>query len=565
MTLSASAHLDTFTRDHLPPAESWPILEFTLPELQYPDRLNAATVLIDDAVAQFGAGRPALHTPDGPTWSYGELLKRANQVAQVLTDDFGVVPGNRVLLRGPNNPWIVAAWLGVLKAGAVVVTTMPMLRSAEISTLIELTGPAVAITDHRNATDLLTAVGEALPVMTYGADDDGDLTVRCAAKSGTFANVATAADDVALLGPTSGTTGTPKVTMHFHRDILANADTFARYLLKPTPEDVFAGSPPLAFTFGLGGLVVFPLRFGASALLTERATPVELAEAAAAANASILFTAPTAYRAILKEGRGELLQRLRIAVSAGEHLPKETWQHVHEETGLKLVDGIGATEMLHVFISAAGDDIHPGATGVPVPGYRAIILDAYGAEAAPNEAGRLAVIGPTGCRYLDDARQANYVHDGWNVTGDTFLKDDDGYFVYQARSDNMIVSSGYNIGAPEVEAAINEHPDVVENAVIARPDEERGSVVCAFVILRDGVAGDAAKRKELQDFVKATIAPYKYPRDVRFVSELPRNASGKLQHFRLREAMAGEREVQDAAPADAATPTMANAATTNFR
>lgn len=564
MKLTASVHVDTFTRDHLPPAETWPVLEFTLPELQYPDRLNAATVLIDDAVAQFGADRPALHTPGGPTWSYGELLKRANQVAQVLTEDFGVVPGNRVLLRGPNNPWIVAAWLGVLKAGAVVVTTMPMLRSAEISTLIELTKPAVALSDHRFVGELHTAAGDSVPVMTYGADGGDDLTARCAAKSGTFANVATAADDVALLGPTSGTTGTPKVTMHFHRDILANADTFARYLLEPTPEDVFAGSPPLAFTFGLGGLVVFPLRFGASSLLTERATPLELAEAAAAANASILFTAPTAYRSILKEGRGELLSRLRIAVSAGEHLPKETWQRVYDETGVRLVNGIGATEMLHVFISATGEDIHPGTTGVPVPGYRAIILDAYGAEAAPNEPGRLAVIGPTGCRYLDDARQANYVHDGWNVTGDTFLRDDDGYFVYQARSDNMIVSSGYNIGAPEVEAAINEHPDVVENAVVARPDEERGSVVCAFVVLRDGVTGDAAKRKELQDFVKATIAPYKYPRDVRFVSELPHNPSGKLQHFRLRQAVAKEHEFQDEVPAESATPAMANAITTNF-
>ncbi|MHA7304259.1 AMP-binding protein [Arthrobacter sp. TMN-49] len=565
MTLGASAHVDTFTRDHLPPAESWPTFEFTLPELQYPATLNAATVLIDDAVAQFGADRAALHTPDGTTWSYSTLLTHANQIAQVLTEDFGIVPGNRVLLRGPNNPWIVAAWLGVLKTGAVVVTTMPMLRTAEISTLIDLTQPRVAITDHRFAEDMRAAAGEDLPVISYGADDDEDLTARCATKSGRFANVATAADDVALLGPTSGTTGAPKVTMHFHRDILANADTFARYLLKPTPEDVFAGSPPLAFTFGLGGLVVFPLRFGASSLLTERAAPVELAEAAAAANVSILFTAPTAYRAILKAGRGDLLRRLRIAVSAGEHLPKETWHHIFTETGLKVIDGIGATEMLHVFISAAGEDIRPGATGLAVPGYRAIILDAYGAEAAPNEAGRLAVIGPTGCRYLDDPRQANYVHDGWNVTGDTFLRDDDGYFIYQARSDNMIVSSGYNIGAPEVEAAINEHPDVVENAVVARPDEERGSVVCAFVVLREGVAGDNTKRKEIQDFVKASIAPYKYPRDVRFVPELPHNPSGKLQHFRLREAIAREREAQDAAPGQDPISGLATATSTNSR
>ena len=553
MILTPSAHADTFTRDHLPPAESWPTLEFTLPELQYPDRLNAATVLIDDAVAQFGADRPVLHTLDGGLWTYGDLLRHANQVAQVLTDDFGVIPGNRVLLRGPNNPWIVAAWLGVLKAGAVVVTTMPMLRANEIATLIGLTRPTVAIADHRFVDDLRAAASGTLPVMTYGGDDGADLTARCAAKNGTFANVSTAADDVALLGPTSGTTGAPKVTMHFHRDILANADTFARHLLKPTPDDVFAGSPPLAFTFGLGGLVVFPLRFGASALLTERGTPLELAEAAAAANASILFTAPTAYRVILKAGRGDLLSRLRIAVSAGEHLPKETWQHIYDETGVKLVNGIGATEMLHVFISAAGDDIRPGATGVAVPGYRAIIMDPDGAEAAPNQAGRLAVIGPTGCRYLEDPRQANYVHNGWNVTGDTFLRNDEGYFVYQARSDNMIVSSGYNIGAPEVEAAINEHPDVVENAVVGRPDEERGSVVCAFVVLREGVTGDEVKRREIQDFVKATIAPYKYPRDVRFVTELPHNPSGKLQHYRLREAIARE-QASGAPAADAAMP-----------
>ncbi|GLB69012.1 AMP-binding protein [Arthrobacter mangrovi] len=540
MELSPSAHVDSFTRDHLPPAEQWPVLEFTLPELQYPDRLNAAAVLIDDAVATFGPERPALHTPDGETWTYGELQQRANQVAQVLAEDLGVVPGNRVLLRGPNNPWLVAAWLGVLKAGAVVVTTMPVLRASEVAKICELTRPVAAISDHRFAAELPHALGADTVVLTYGANDDGDLTARCASKSGAFDNVATAADDVALLGPTSGTTGTPKITMHFHRDILANADTFARHILKPTADDVFAGSPPLAFTFGLGGLVVFPLRFGASALLTERATPMELARHAAAAGATVLFTAPTAYRAILKDGGADLLKGLRLAVSAGEHLPKETWEAVQSATGLTLVNGIGATEMLHVFISAAGEDIRPGATGVAVPGFRATVLDADGNEAGPNEPGRLAVIGPTGCRYLDDDRQLNYVHDGWNITGDTFVRDEDGYFYYQARSDNMIISSGYNIGAPEVEAAIDQHPDVVENAVVGRPDPERGSVVCAFIVLREGVQPDDAKRKEIQDFVKATIAPYKYPRDVRFVTELPRNPSGKLQHFRLRDALGDE-------------------------
>ncbi|MCX2748520.1 AMP-binding protein [Arthrobacter sp. MI7-26] len=542
MTMLRSAHVDTFTRDHLPPAGTWPTLEFTLPELQYPATLNAAAVLIDDAVANHGAERAALRTPDGAVWTYGELQQRANQVAQVLTEDFEVVPGNRVMLRGPNNPWIVAAWLGVLKAGAVVVTTMPMLRSSEVGTLISLTRPTVAISDHRFMDELLAAAGEDTVVLSYGSDDAGDLTSRAAAKSGEFTAVPTSADDVALLGPTSGTTGTPKITMHFHRDILANADTFARHILQPTADDVFAGSPPLAFTFGLGGLVVFPLRFGASSLLTERATPVELAESAAAAGATILFTAPTAYRAILKEGLGSLLRGLRVAVSAGEHLPKETWEAVREATGLRLVNGIGATELLHVFISASGDDIRPGTTGRAVPGYRAAILDDEGLELGPGQIGRLAVIGPTGCRYLDDPRQSNYVVNGWNVTGDTFTKDEDGYFTYQARSDNMIVSSGYNIGAPEVETAIDLHPDVVENAVIGRPDEARGSVVCAFIVLREGVRGDDAKRKEIQDFVKRTIAPYKYPRDIRFVDELPRNPSGKLQHFKLRDRINNDPE-----------------------
>jgi 2-aminobenzoate-CoA ligase len=540
MTSTTSAHVDTFTRDHLPPAKSWPALEFTLPELQYPEKLNAAAVLIDDAVTEHGADRPALHTPDGTTWTYGELQQRANQAAQVLTEDFGVVPGNRVLLRGPNNPWLVAAWLGVLKAGAVVVTAMPMLRSTEVATLLQLTKPVVAISDYRFVDELAAAAGDGVTVLSYGGSSVGDFTARCAAKSGEFSSVETAADDVALLGPTSGTTGAPKVTMHFHRDILANADTFARHILQPTSEDVFAGSPPIAFTFGLGGLVVFPLRFGASSLLTERAAPVELAENAAAAGATILFTAPTAYRAILKAGRGELLSRLRIAVSAGEHLPKETWEAVYNATGVRLVNGIGATELLHVFISAAGDDIRPGTTGKPVPGYRAVILDDAGVELGPNQPGRLAVIGPTGCRYLDDRRQENYVFNGWNVTGDTFVRDEDGYFIYQSRSDNMIVSSGYNIGAPEVEAAIDQHPDVLENAVVARPDPERGSVVCAFIVLREGIIGDAAKRREIQDFVKATIAPYKYPRDIRFVEELPRNPSGKLQHFKLRDRLENE-------------------------
>ncbi|WP_404290088.1 AMP-binding protein [Glutamicibacter arilaitensis] len=536
MELSPSAHEDTFTRDHLPPQNLWPTMEFTLPELQYPERLNAAEVLIDQAVAEFGADRTALLAPDGTKLSYGQLQRQANQVAQVLVEDYALRPGNRVMLRGPNNSWLVASWLGVLKAGGVVVTTMAALRAAEISKLAELTRPLVMLTDHRFAEDAVQASGGTYPVLTYGGQGEDDLAQLCAAKSGEFTAVDTAADDVALLGPTSGTTGVPKITMHFHRDILANADTFARYLLKPTQDDVFAGSPPLAFTFGLGGLVVFPFRFGASSLLTERATPVELAEYSHQVGATILFTAPTAYRAILKNGKEDLLKSLRVAVSAGEHLPAETWHQVKNATGLELVNGIGATELLHVFVSAAGRDIKPGATGKAIPGYRATVLDEDGNEVGTNEPGRLAVIGPTGCRYLDDERQHNYICNGWNITGDIFYRDEEGYFFYQARSDNMIISSGYNIGGPEVEQALDQHPDVLENAVVARPDPNRGSIVCAFVVLVEGAEASDAKVKQLQDFVKATIAPYKYPREIRFVTQLPRNPSGKLQHFKLREA-----------------------------
>ncbi|MDP9936902.1 2-aminobenzoate-CoA ligase [Paenarthrobacter nicotinovorans] len=539
MELSPTAHQDTFTRDNLPPADQWPVIEFTVDEVRYPKQLNAATALIGSLADVTDSDRPALHTPAGETWGYGQLRLHANQVAQVLTEDLGVVPGNRVLLRGPNNPWLVAAWLGVLKAGAVVVTTMPVLRSNELHAICEATRPVAAIIDHRFV-DGLSGALEGLTVLNYGSDEAEDLTARCSNKSGVFEDVATAADDVALLAPTSGTTGVPKITMHFHRDILATADTFAKHILKPTVDDVFAGSPPLAFTFGLGGLVVFPLRFGAASLLTERATPVDLARHAAAAGATILFTAPTAYRAILKEGQAALLKSLRLAISAGEHLPKETWEAVYEASGLRLINGIGSTEMLHVFISASADDIRPGATGLAVPGFGAKIIDEDGRDAAPNEPGRLAVIGPTGCRYLKDERQLTYVRDGWNVTGDTFMRDEEGYFHYVARADDLIISSGYNIGAAEVEEAVNLHPDVVESGVVGLPDAERGNVICAFVVLRQGVHADAAKRKEIQDFVKATIAPYKYPRHIKFVDSVPRNPSGKLQHFKLREEI--ERE-----------------------
>src|SRR5699024_9954359 len=468
MRLKTSAHIDTFTRDNLPPEELWPTLEFTIPDVQYPDILNAGHELIDRAIEKYGPDKPAFHTPDGGVWTYGEVQRRTNQIAQALTEDYGVVPGNRVMLRGPNNPWQVVAWLAVLKAGAVVVTTMPMLWAKEVQQLVDLTKPKVLITDHRFATGLdemqFDQATPAPAIITYGSESTEDLEQQACAKPGDSTAVETASDDVALLGPISGTTGTPKVTMHFHRDILANADTIAKHLLKVTPDDVLVCSAPFAFTFGLGSSVVFPLRFGASALLIEQGSPVEVAEAAERAGVTIMATAPTAYRVILKEGRADLLARLRLGVSAGEALPEQVFQAVEQAAGLRLIDGIGATEMLHIFISAAGGDIRPGCVGKPIPGFRATILDEDGNEAPDGQIGRLAVIGPPGCRYLADERQALYVHQGWNLTGDTFYRDSEGYFIYQARSDNMIISSGYNIAAPDVENAINQHPDVLENA-----------------------------------------------------------------------------------------------------
>lgn len=545
MGLAPSAYPDTFARDHLPPRDLWPVLEFTTDELQYPERLNAGTELIDVPTAAFGPDRPALRTPDGEVWTYGELLCRANQIAHVLTEDLGLVPGNRVLLRAPNNPWIVACWLGVLKAGGIVVTTMAALRARELTPVVEKTRPAVALVDHRFTADVEAVRDAVLPelrIVAYGGDAPDDLTRQVAAKPAEFSAVDTAADDVALFGPTSGSTGVPKITTHFHRDILSIDNTFGRHTLRLRPDDLVSCTAPLAFTFGLGILVVCALRAGACALLTEAVAPEPLAELVAEAGVTVLATAPTAYRQILKARKADRLHGLRGAVSAGEHIPEEVWQQLHEETGIKVIDGIGATEMIHIFISAAGDDIRPGSTGRPVPGYRATILDLDGEEVGPGVEGRLAVIGPVGCRYLDDRRQENYVVRGWNVTGDTFVRDEDGYFYYRTRTDNMIVSSGYNIGGPEVESAVNTHPDVVESAVVAKPDPERGSVVCAFVVLREGVVGDDAKVKDIQDHVKAQLAPYKYPRAVRFCDELPRNTSGKLQHFLLRRIVEKENQ-----------------------
>ncbi|MCW2682535.1 MAG: putative acid-thiol ligase [Blastococcus sp.] len=529
--LSPSAHHDTFCRDNLPPPELWPVLD--LGATDYGDRLNCATVLLDATIDRLGADRPCLRSSYGSVWSYGDLRAHANRIAGVLVDDLGLVPGNRVLLRGYNEPWLVACWFAVLKAGGVAVTTMPLLRASELTTMAEMCRPSVALCDHRLTDDLERTAIPGLTTVGYGTTRPDDLCVRAAGKPEAFDDVATAADDVALLAFTSGTTGKPKATMHFHRDVLAIADTFSTHVLRPEPDDVFTGSPPIGFTFGLGGLVVFPLRAGASVLLLERATPDVLADAVASHGVTVLFTAPTAYKAILAAGHGGKLAGVRRAVSAGEALPASVWRGVHEATGLRIIDGIGATEMLHIFISAADDDIRPGSTGRAVPGYTAVVLDDDGRPVPDGTPGHLAVRGPTGCRYLRGERQEVYVRHGWNVTGDTYVRDADGYFSYQARTDDMIVSAGYNIAGPEVEQALLGHPEVLDCAVVGAPDPARGMVVKAFVVLRPERARDVAA-EELQEFVTQVIAPYKRPRVVEFREELPRTSTGKLQRYRLR-------------------------------
>jgi len=530
-----TAHVDTFTRENLPPRQQWPEFHFTLPELAYPAVLNCAAELLDCHVDAGHGDRRCIVT-DAETWTYSDLLARSNQVARALVDEMGLVPGNRVLLRGPNNPWLVASWLGVVKAGGVVVATMPLLRTRELETMVEIAGVTMAICDHRFRQDLDAAAPHGFQIFTYGGSDEDDLTKVAAKKRAKFKNVATAADDVCMLAFTSGTTGKPKATMHFHRDVLAIADTFSRHVLKPAPDDLFAASPPLAFTFGLGQSVVFPLRVGAAVYLLEQPSPARLLEAIERHGITVMATAPTAYRAMVPDLASANLTSLRACVSAGETLPKATWDAVHDACGISIIDGIGSTEMLHIFISAAGDEIRPGSTGRAVPGYVAEVQDPDGRPAPDGELGRLAVKGPTGCRYLRGDRQATYVQDGWNVTGDVYVRDGDGYFNYQARADDMIVSAGYNIAGPEVEEALLRHPAVAEAAVVGAPDEERGMIVKAVVVLQPGASLGPDPAKALQDFVKSEIAPYKYPRAIEFADALPRTATGKLQRFRLRES-----------------------------
>jgi 2-aminobenzoate-CoA ligase len=544
-----TSHVDRFVLDRLPRPEAQPEFLFDRPELQYPERLNAAVELIGSA----DPGRPAVINDLG-SWSYGEMAELSDRIARLLVEEEGLVPGNRVLLRGPNSATLFAAWLAVLKAGGVAVTTMPILRPGEIATILERARISHAIVDSRfigDYRDGAEQAGTVRSLLRYDGDHGkGELERRIAGVRPGFVPVATYGDDPALIAFTSGTTGNPKGCVHYHRDILACADAFAGNILRPEPDDRWACSAPIAFTFGLGQLLIFPWRFGGAAVTIEQPTPAALLEAVERHQITMLATAPTAYRAMLgllrernmisqpadRNGMGAGsggISSLRTCVSAGEHLPAATWHAWKEATAIAIVDGIGATEMMHIFISAVGDDIRPGATGRAVPGYRACVLGDDGTP-LPHGTGRLAVKGPTGCRYFDDERQSLYVQNGWNVSGDTYRADEEGYFWYLARSDDMIISSGYNIAAPEVENALLSHAAVQECGVIGVPCEERGQRVKAFVVCAPTHEPDAALAEVLQQHVKTVIAPYKYPREVEFVEALPKTATGKLQRHNLR-------------------------------
>jgi 2-aminobenzoate-CoA ligase len=535
-----SAHLDQFARQHLPPAEQWPDLVFDLPELQYPARLNCVAELLDKAVAAGGGERLALRG-DGIDWSYAQLQQQVDRIVNVLRGPLGLVPGNRVLLRGANHPMMAAAVLAVLKAGLIAVPTMPLLRARELGVIMEKAQVQAVLCAHALREEIEAAPGCPgrtlwfnVPAGATGVAPQQSLDALMAGAPDRAAACDTAADDICLISFTSGTTGVPKGTMHFHRDVLAICDCFPRHTLKSGADDLFIGTPPLAFTFGLGGLLLFPLRVGAAAVLLEKLTPETLLQAIEKYRATICFTAPTFYRQMAALAGQYDLSSLKKSVSAGEALPVATREAWQQATGLRMIDGIGATEMLHIFISAAGDEIRSGATGKPVPGYRACVLDGDGRPVGPGVVGRLAVKGPTGCRYMDDPRQRDYVLDGWNLTGDAYEMDADGYFIYRSRTDDMIISAGYNIAGPEVEDALLRHPAVAECGVVGKPDEERGQVVEAHVVLKPGFEPSPEMAGQLQDFVKEQIAPYKYPRAIRFLSSLPRTETGKLQRFKLR-------------------------------
>ena len=541
--MSYSAQTDRFVHDRLPPPEQWPRMSYDLSELQLLAQVNLVQALFD-GVARRGLGdRPLLRSPRR-TLSYAQARIEVARLAQALVEDYGLVPGNRVLLRGGNSIGMALAWLAVVQAGAVAVATMPLLRAKELNEIIDKSQPTLALCDERLLGELQQAQAQQPGLQTLVSFDSlhqsGQLALAAARYDGQHPACATAADDIALLAFTSGTTGKPKAAVHTHRDVLAACETWPRHVLRATPEDIVMGSPPLAFTFGLGGLLIFPMWAGASVYFPDIPyTPEAMAQLIFETGATILYTAPTFYRQMAPFMQQQAAQRgqaaaLRLSVSAGEGLPDATRQLWKNATGLEMLDGIGATEMFHIFVSAAPEQVRRGAIGRVVPGYSARVVDEQGQEMPRGSVGRIAVIGPTGCKYLDDARQTNYVRDGWNYPGDAFVQDADGYFFYQARTDDMIITSGYNVGAPEVEDALLSHPAVTECGVIGQSDLERGMIVKAFCVLRPGVVGDAALVQVLQDHVKATIAPYKYPREIEFRDKLPRTETGKLQRFRLK-------------------------------
>jgi 2-aminobenzoate-CoA ligase len=534
MALRPSLHADLFARENLPPEAEWPVFEFTLESLSVPEPFNCGAWLLDRALDAVSPEKPAIIFGD-TVWSYGQLAAETDRLCHVLTGKLGVVPGNRILLRGANSPMMFAAWLAVMKVGAIAVSTMPMLRARELRQIVSKARIELALCADDLLGELSPLLGSSClkRIVTYG-DSDGELQAAMAAKPDHFTAVPTSQDDVCLIAFTSGTTGEPKASLHFHRDILAMCETFARHLVPADDDAIFSGTPSIAFTFGLGGLLVFPLYFRATIALPKTSTPVALAQTVARHWVTHLFTSPTGYKALLAQKSAFDLSSLRVCVSAGEALSKTMSDLWFDATGIRLIDGIGGTEMIHIFISAAGDEIRPGSSGKPVPGYRADLFDPDMRPIAGAGTGRLGVRGPTGCRYLGDPRQSDYVKNGWNMTGDIYRRDEDGYYWFVSRADDMIVSGGYNIAGPEVEQALGQHPDVEECAVIGWPDSERGQIVKAVVVPRAGVMADADFAKALQEHVKRVLAPYKYPRAIEFRTSLPKTATGKLQRSALR-------------------------------
>ena len=541
-----SAQTDRYVHDRLPPDDQWPQLVYNLPELQFPPQLNLVTRLLDDAVHTRGWGSRPLMRSDDRLLTYAQALDEVNRMAHLLIDELGLEPGNRVLLRGGNSITMALAWLAVVKAGLVAVATMPLLRAKELGDILVKACPAVALCDERLINELQSAASTLdtpLPIVTFNgaADAPGSLEERAARHATAFAPCPTAATDIALLAFTSGTTGKPKAAVHTHLDVLAACETWPRHVLRLQPEDIVAGSPPLAFTFGLGGLLIFPMWAGASVYFPPGPyTPENMVHTLARHGVTVCYTAPTFYRQMAPFAREHGIPSLRICVSAGEGLPDATRQLWKEAAGIEMLDGIGATEMFHIFISSAGSAVRRGAIGKVVPGYQAKVVDDDGHEVPRGTVGKLAVAGPTGCRYLDDERQRNYVRHGWNYPGDAFVQDADGYFFYQARADDMIITAGYNVGGPEVEDALMRHPAVAECGVVGQPDEERGMIVKAYCVLKPGHTGDEALVQALQEHVKATLAPYKYPREIEFLDKLPRTETGKLQRYVLRQRAQGK-------------------------